>query len=76
MGRISNENAASESLLEGATLDDMIAAKVSQIFKQENCNISKTAQRLSIDRNTVKRWLGKDPSHKALGPLDLEPLAS
>ncbi|WP_321337688.1 sigma 54-interacting transcriptional regulator [uncultured Cohaesibacter sp.] len=68
MGRISSENTASESLLEGATLDDMIAAKVNQIFKQENCNISKTAQRLSIDRNTVKRWLGKDPKPQGIGP--------
>nr|WP_321462092.1 sigma 54-interacting transcriptional regulator [uncultured Cohaesibacter sp.] len=67
MGRISGSPDEMDSLLEGGSLDEMIAAKVNQIFKQENCNITKTAQRLSIDRNTVKRWLGKDS--KAQGTL-------
>ena len=67
MGRISGGPDEMDSLLEGGSLDEMIAAKVNQIFKQENCNITKTAQRLSIDRNTVKRWLGKDS--KAQGTL-------
>ena len=68
MGRISCDEMAGESLVEGATLDDMIAAKVNQIFKQENCNITKTALRLSIDRNTVKRWLGKDNNPQGAVP--------
>ncbi|WP_316858940.1 sigma 54-interacting transcriptional regulator [uncultured Cohaesibacter sp.] len=42
-----------------SSLDEMIAAKVSRIYHMENGNISKTAQRLAIDRNTVKRWLEK-----------------
>nr|WP_321454696.1 sigma 54-interacting transcriptional regulator [uncultured Cohaesibacter sp.] len=67
MGQMHRGIHDASNVLEGTTLDDMIAAKVNQIFKQENCNISKTAQRLSIDRNTVKRWLGKDS--KAQGTL-------
>ncbi|WP_119309034.1 sigma 54-interacting transcriptional regulator [Cohaesibacter haloalkalitolerans] len=66
MGRASA--APEAAMLEGATLDDMIAAKVNQIFKQENCNITRTAQRLSIDRNTVKRWLGKDSKPQGMLP--------
>ena len=41
------------------SLDEIIAAKVNKIYRLENGNITKTAQRLAIDRNTVKRWLVK-----------------
>ncbi len=42
-----------------ATLEEFIAARVSRIHRLENGNVSRTAQRLAIDRNTVKRWLEK-----------------
>ena len=44
-----------------ATLEDFIAAKVAKVFRVENGNVTRTAQRLGIDRNTVKRWLEKVP---------------
>lgn len=47
---------------DGATLDDFIAAKVNKVFRAENGNVTRTAQRLGIDRNTVKRWLEKAAS--------------
>jgi len=43
----------------GSTLNDMISEKVLAVFKQENGNISRTADQLAVDRNTVKRWLKK-----------------
>lgn len=43
----------------GATLDEFIAARVSKVHQMENGNVSRTAQRLAVDRNTVKRWLEK-----------------
>lgn len=43
----------------GSTLNDMITDKVLTVYKQENGNISRTADQLAIDRNTVKRWLKK-----------------
>lgn len=45
---------------ENSTLDEMISTEVLRVYKQENGNISRTAQRLAIDRNTVKRWLKKN----------------
>jgi transcriptional regulator with PAS, ATPase and Fis domain len=44
---------------EEATLEEFIAAKVAKVFRVESGNVSRTAQRLGIDRNTVKRWLDK-----------------
>lgn len=41
------------------TLESFIAAKVNRVFRQEKGNVSRTAQRLGVDRNTVKRWLEK-----------------
>lgn len=42
-----------------ATLEEFIAARVSRIHRLENGNVSRTAQRLAVDRNTVRRWLEK-----------------
>ena len=42
-----------------ATLEEFIAARVGKVFRMENGNVSRTAQRLGVDRNTVKRWLEK-----------------
>lgn len=44
---------------EKATLNEIISNEVLKVYKQENGNVSRTAQRLAIDRNTVKRWLKK-----------------
>jgi transcriptional regulator with PAS, ATPase and Fis domain len=44
---------------ENGTLDEIISNEVLKVYKQENGNVSRTAQRLAIDRNTVKRWLEK-----------------
>lgn len=41
------------------TLNDIIAMEVLRVYREESENVSKTAQRLAIDRNTVKRWLRK-----------------
>lgn len=41
------------------SLNEIIIRTVDVILKQEDGNISKTADRLQIDRNTVKRWLAK-----------------
>jgi transcriptional regulator with PAS, ATPase and Fis domain len=49
-----------------ATLEEFIAARVGKVFRMENGNVSRTAQRLGIDRNTVKRWLEKT-TEKAAG---------
>jgi transcriptional regulator with PAS, ATPase and Fis domain len=49
---------------DNGTLEEIISAKVYEVYKRENLNISKTAQRLSIDRNTVKRWLDKGSAAK------------
>ena len=49
-----------------ASLDEMIAASVSRIYRLEKGNVTKTAQRLAIDRNTVKRWLEKSERHDPL----------
>lgn len=57
-----------ESEEDGATLDDFIAAKVATVYRAEGGNVSRTAQRLGIDRNTVKRWLEK--SSNVLAPAD------
>ena len=38
-----------------ATLNEVISAKVRKVYIKENGNISRNAQRLAIDRNTVKR---------------------
>lgn len=62
---ISNPDSLATSLMvtgkttKGCTLNEMIADKVIAVFKQENGNISRTAELLGIDRNTVKRWLKK-----------------
>ena len=48
-----------------ATLEEFIAARVSRIHRLENGNVSRTAQRLAVDRNTVKRWLEKAGGQKA-----------
>jgi transcriptional regulator with PAS, ATPase and Fis domain len=47
------------------TLDDFIATKVNQTFRREGRNISRTAQQLGIDRNTVKRWLDRTGANEA-----------
>ncbi len=41
------------------SLDDIIKAAVMQAYHHEGENISKTAERLKVDRNTVKRWMKK-----------------
>lgn len=56
-----NDAVASES----ATLNDIICNEVLKVFKLENGNVSRTAQRLAIDRNTVKRWLALGKKIKA-----------
>jgi transcriptional regulator with PAS, ATPase and Fis domain len=58
----------SEGEEDGATLDGFIAAKVASVYRAEGGNVSRTAQRLGIDRNTVKRWLEK--SSNVLAPAD------
>jgi transcriptional regulator of acetoin/glycerol metabolism len=45
---------------ERATLNDIISHAVTKAYKQEHGNVCRTAQRLAIDRNTVKRWLKKE----------------
>ncbi len=40
-------------------LNEVIAEYVQRTLARENGNIAKTATRLGIDRNTVKRWLAK-----------------
>ena len=52
------ENAA----LPPETLEEIIAHNVTAALQQEGGNISKTAARLGVDRNTVKRWLSKTTS--------------
>ena len=49
-----------------ATLEEFIAARVSKVHRMENGNVSRTAQRLAVDRNTVKRWLEKASSQDAV----------
>jgi len=44
---------------ETASLDEIVKAVVSRTYQLEGENISKTAERLKVDRNTVKRWLKK-----------------
>ena len=44
----------------GESLDEIIKTAVVQTYRHESENISKTAERLKVDRNTVKRWLKKD----------------
>jgi transcriptional regulator of acetoin/glycerol metabolism len=41
------------------TRNDIISHEVMTAYQRENGNISRTAQRFAIDRNTVKRWLKK-----------------
>jgi transcriptional regulator with PAS, ATPase and Fis domain len=55
-----------EDSLTGATLAEFISAKVSAVFRSEDGNVTKTAQRLAVDRNTVKRWLdrGSNRGHR------------
>lgn len=48
---------------DSASLEEFISAKVSAVFRSEDGNITKTAQRFAIDRNTVKRWLEKVSSN-------------
>ncbi|SNY92951.1 Transcriptional regulator containing PAS, AAA-type ATPase, and DNA-binding Fis domains [Cohaesibacter sp. ES.047] len=45
--------------LDDKSLDEIIASKVHKVYQLEDGNITRTAQRLAIDRNTVKRWLMK-----------------
>jgi transcriptional regulator with PAS, ATPase and Fis domain len=40
-------------------LKEFIADYVSRVLELENGNIARTAARLEVDRNTVKRWLAK-----------------
>ncbi len=40
-------------------LNEVISAYVHRTLTRENGNIARTATRLGIDRNTVKRWLAK-----------------
>ncbi len=48
---------------EELTLNELIHAHVTNMYQKENGNITKTAKRLSVDRNTIKRWLNKKPSN-------------
>jgi transcriptional regulator with PAS, ATPase and Fis domain len=45
---------------ESASLDSVIIRHVQRTLKQEDGNIARTAGRLGVDRNTVKRWLARD----------------
>ncbi len=45
--------------LRRGSLDEIIKAAVIQAYHSEGDNISKTAERLKVDRNTVKRWMKK-----------------
>ncbi len=44
---------------EPRTLNQVISDHVLHTLSQEEGNIARTATRLGIDRNTVKRWLAK-----------------
>ncbi|MDQ2084452.1 sigma 54-interacting transcriptional regulator [Xanthobacteraceae bacterium Astr-EGSB] len=49
---------------EPASLDAAIIHHVQSTLKKEEGNIARTATRLRVDRNTVKRWLAKRPEEK------------
>jgi len=49
-------------------LNDIIATEVLRAYQQENGNVSRTAHRLAVDRNTVKRWLNKAEDLDLEGP--------
>ena len=44
------------------TLEEIIINTVATTYREQGHNISHTAAKLNIDRNTVKRWLAKDPT--------------
>jgi transcriptional regulator with PAS, ATPase and Fis domain len=68
LGEPQDREAAREADAEGdESLDDYIAARVRKVFGLEHGNVSRTAQRLGIDRNTVKRWLGKAADEASAG---------
>ncbi|GHU05281.1 sigma-54-dependent Fis family transcriptional regulator [Betaproteobacteria bacterium] len=46
-------------------LDAVIIRHVQKTLEQEDGNIARTATRLGVDRNTVKRWLAKDSAGPA-----------
>ena len=48
----------------GESLDDIIKTAVMRTYHNEGENISKTAERLRVDRNTVKRWMKKNQSEQ------------
>jgi ActR/RegA family two-component response regulator len=43
------------------TLDLAMWQYVQRVFKDNQLNKSQTARRLGVDRNTLKRWLGRPP---------------
>ncbi len=51
-------------LQSGESLDEIIKAAILQTYHNEGENISKTAEHLKVDRNTVKRWLKKGRQEK------------
>ena len=50
----------SASASEPATLESAIIRHICETLCREGGNIARTASRLAVDRNTVKRWLAKD----------------
>ena len=61
----SPDEEADGALVSDATLEEFIAARVSRVHRLENGNVSRTAQRLGVDRNTVRRWLEKADASEA-----------
>ena len=49
----------SDGLEESRSLEETIRQTVLRTYHEQKRNISRTAARLQIDRNTVKRWLAK-----------------
>lgn len=56
---------SSGSSTESMPLDAFIIHHVKNTLQQENGNIARTAMRLGVDRNTIKRWLAKDHEVRA-----------
>jgi transcriptional regulator with PAS, ATPase and Fis domain len=45
---------------ESETLDSAVSRHIHETLRREGGNIARTAARLAVDRNTVKRWLAKE----------------
>jgi len=55
--------------IQPTTLNEIISSEVLRVYNQERGNVSRTAQRLAVDRNTIKRWLRKiNSSTSGQGP--------